>query len=100
MLLSKSGPTDICPHPLRAVRPYDRTLKPATRGAKCSATPTGAAPEMLRQISSAVKLHGAKPGLGSRPCSRQVEHAIRFRNHCQERLQSDSTSRFGLAILA
>src|SRR4029078_13413055 len=71
MLLSKSGPTDICPHPLRAIRPYDRTPIPATRGAKCSATPTGAAFEMLRQIQSGVKLHRKKARSGSTALFRQ-----------------------------
>jgi hypothetical protein len=40
MLLSKSGPTDICPHPLLVVRSYDRTPKPSKWGAAGSATPT------------------------------------------------------------
>lgn len=66
MLLSKSGPTDICPHPLPAIRSHDRTPMPTERGAKCSATPTGAAYQMLRQITSAVKLRCAKLGVGSR----------------------------------
>src|SRR5229473_8212957 len=61
MLLSKSGPTDRCPHPLPAARLHDRTPIPAKRGAKGSATPTGAAYEMLRQIWSCVKLSRAKP---------------------------------------
>src|SRR5882757_1731645 len=67
MLLSKSGPTDICPHPLPAIRSHDRTPMPTKRGAKRSATPTGAACQMLRQIQPAVKLRCAKLRLGF-PC--------------------------------
>ena len=42
--------------PLPAALPHDRTPIPLGRGAERSATPTGAASEMLRQIGSAVKL--------------------------------------------
>ena len=34
VLLSKSGPTDICPHPLLAVRSHDRPPIPAKQGAE------------------------------------------------------------------
>src|SRR5689334_995933 len=60
MLLSKSGPTDICPLRLPAVRLHHRTPIPARRGAVRSGTPTGAACEMLRQISAGVKLMTAE----------------------------------------
>jgi hypothetical protein len=62
-------PTDICPHPLPAVRLHDRTPIPAKRGAKGSATPTGAACEMLRQIWSCVKLRRTKPAWVPPPAS-------------------------------
>jgi hypothetical protein len=65
MLLSKSGPTDICPHPLPAIRSHDRMPMPTKRGAKRSATPTRCSIEMLRQIKSAVKLRCAKLCFGS-----------------------------------
>src|SRR5260221_14600395 len=54
-------PTDKCPYPLPAARLHDRTPIPAKRGANGSATPTGAAWEMLRQIWSCVKLLWMKP---------------------------------------
>ena len=78
MLLSKSGPTDIRPYPLLVVRLYDRTPIPAKWGAAGSATPTRCSIEMLRQISSAVKLRCAKLGAGSRAWSMIRKSVQRF----------------------
>jgi len=55
MLLSKSGPTDICPHPLRAVRPHGQTSMPA-KLETAAPRPRRCSLQMLRQILAGVKL--------------------------------------------
>jgi hypothetical protein len=91
--------------PLPGVRPHDRTPKPWGRGAIRSATPTGAASQMLRQIEPGVKLSRAKipaapprfhrlPGK-SRPPSQALVLRYRLRSGSWVMAQQ-STKRYGL----
>ena len=72
------GPTDKCPHPLRAVRPHDRTSMPAKAGNRRSAAP------QVQYGNAAADIGGCQVKLLRRPA----------------RVPLPDSSSFGLTVLA